>query len=87
MSLPDPFRVAIISDIHYGSPAEAARGHTFLNRIQHPLRRWLVKQQRHWIWLREPWAHNHLLDRFIAGFMRLLHGVNGPCLSCGPTHH
>ena len=66
MSLPDPFRVAIISDIHYGSPAEAARGHTFLNRIQHPLRRWLVKQQRHWIWLREPWAHNHLLDRFIA---------------------
>jgi hypothetical protein len=66
VSLPDPFRVAIISDIHYGSPAEAARGHTLLNRIQNPIRRWLVQQQRHWIWLREPWAHNHLLDHFIA---------------------
>jgi len=66
VSLPDPFHVAIISDIHYGSPAETARGHAFLNRIRNPLRRWLVKQQRHWIWLREPWAHNHFLDRFIA---------------------
>ena len=60
-----PFRVAIISDIHYGSPAEAARGHSFLNRIQNPLRRWLVTQQRHWVWLREPWAHNHLLEQFL----------------------
>jgi len=66
VSLPDPFHVAIISDIHYGSPAEAARGHAFINRIRNPFRRWLVKQQRHWIWLREPWAHNHLLDRFIT---------------------
>jgi hypothetical protein len=66
VSLPDPFRVAIISDIHYGGPAEMARGHTLLNRIEHPLRRWLLKQQRHWIWLREPWAHNHFLDRFIG---------------------
>jgi hypothetical protein len=66
VSLPDPFRVAIISDIHYGSPAEVARGHSILNRIQNPVRRWLIHQHRRWIWLREPWAHNHLLDRFIT---------------------
>lgn len=66
MSLPDPFHVAIISDIHYGGPAEAARAHTYFHRIQNPLRRWLVKQQRHWVWLREPWAHNHFLERFIG---------------------
>jgi len=66
VSLPNPFHLAIISDIHYGGPAETARGRTFLNRIQNPVRRWLVKQHRRWIWLREPWAHNELLDRFIA---------------------
>ena len=65
MTLPAPFRVAIVSDLHYASPAEAARGHSMLGRIRSPLRRWLVRQQRHWFWLREPWAHNHLLDRFI----------------------
>lgn len=66
MSLPDPFRVAIVSDIHYGSPAEAERGPTFFSCIENPIRRWVVKQQRHWLWMREPWAHNYLLDRFIG---------------------
>ena len=59
------FRVAIISDIHYAGPAEAARGHSALARIPNPFRRWIVQQQRHWIWLREHWAHNHFLDHFI----------------------
>ena len=59
------FRVAIISDIHYAGPAEAARGHSMIGRIRNPLRRWLVQQQRHWFWMREQWAHNHFLDQFI----------------------
>ena len=66
MTQPAPFRVAIVSDIHYASPAEAARGHSMLGRIHNPLRRWLVRQHRRWLWLREPWAHNHLLDHFIV---------------------
>jgi hypothetical protein len=59
------FRVAIISDIHYAGPAEAARGHSTLGRIRNPIRRWLVQQQRHWFWMREHWVHNHFLDHFI----------------------
>jgi len=63
--VPDPFRIAIVSDIHYAGPAETARGHSMLGRIENPLRRWLVGQHRHWVWMRENWTHNHFLDRFI----------------------
>src|SRR5262245_7051604 len=59
-------RVAIVSDIHYASAAETPRrDHTYAP-ITNPLRRWLTKQYRHWIWMRDPFAHNHLLDQFCA---------------------
>ena len=57
----------MVSDVHYASAAEAARRSLVYEPITGPLRRWLVRQYRHWIWLRDPFAHNHLLDRFIAG--------------------
>jgi 3',5'-cyclic AMP phosphodiesterase CpdA len=63
---PSPaFRLAIISDIHYAGPAEQARLHRALDPIQSRGLRWLTRQYRHWLWLRDPGAHNHLLDRFI----------------------
>ncbi|MEY2407407.1 MAG: hypothetical protein QOF48_77 [Verrucomicrobiota bacterium] len=65
MTRPGPFRIAIVSDIHYAGAAETARGHSMLDRIRSPFRRWLVRQQRHWLWLREPWAHNHFVQQFI----------------------
>lgn len=34
--------------------------------ITPPLRRWLVRQYRRWLWLHDPFAHNHLLDDFLA---------------------
>ena len=59
-------RIAIISDIHYACAAEAARRHTILDPI-HPLwRRRMVYFYRYWFWLRDAFAHNHLLDRFLA---------------------
>ncbi len=55
----------IISDIHYGSTAEAARQAALLDGIRSPFRRWCVRMLRHHIWLRNPFVHNHLLDQFI----------------------
>jgi hypothetical protein len=59
-------RLAVISDIHYAGPAEAARRKTMFRPIRNPLRCWFVKQYRRWIWLRDPFGHNHLLDRFLT---------------------
>lgn len=59
-------RLAIISDVHYASAAEKARGETFLSAVPNPFRRWLVKQYRHRIWLRDAFGHNHHLDHFLT---------------------
>ena len=59
-------RLAIISDVHYASAAEKAHGETFLSAVPNPFRRWLVKQYRHHIWLRDAFEHNHHLDQFLA---------------------
>jgi len=58
--------IAIVSDIHYASPAEAARRHTMLDPIRGSLRRALVRLYRRWLWLQDPFAHNYQLDRFLA---------------------
>jgi len=60
-----PFRLAVISDIHHAGPAEQARLPRALDPIQSAGLRWLTRQYRHWLWLRDPGAHNHLLDRFL----------------------
>lgn len=57
-------RVAIVSDIHYASAAEAARRDHVFAPITNPIRRWMVRQYRHWLWMRDPFAHNHLLEKF-----------------------
>jgi hypothetical protein len=59
-------QLALVSDLHYASPEEAARRATLYSPIRGRLRRWLVGQYRHWFWLRDPFAHNHLLERFLA---------------------
>ena len=58
-------RLAIVSDIHYAGAAERERHDYPYAGIRSPLRRFLTRQFRHWIWQRDPFAHNHLLDRFI----------------------
>ena len=58
--------VAILSDIHYASAAEQARGNDFeLSCIANPLGRAAWGFFRHFIWLREPLLKNHLLDQFV----------------------
>ena len=59
--------LAIVSDIHYASAAEQARGGEYeFAGISNPLLRFLVRIYRHVFWLRQPMRHNDLLDRFIA---------------------
>lgn len=60
------YRLAILSDIHYASLAEQARGHDYeLTPIRNPVLRQLVRGYRRFIWLHEPLSQNHLLDAFL----------------------
>src|SRR5258708_1968433 len=58
--------LGILSDVHYASAAEQARGKDYENiGIPNPLLRLGVRLYRRFIWLREPLQKNYLLDRFI----------------------
>lgn len=59
-------RIAIVSDIHYAGPREQAHGPDF--EFAHSPPSWsrsLVRFYRHYVWMRNPLAHNGLLDLFI----------------------
>jgi hypothetical protein len=59
--------LAILSDVHYASVAEQARGPDYeLGRITNPLSRLLIRVLRRYVWLRDPLAKNHLLDSFLS---------------------
>jgi hypothetical protein len=58
-------RLAILSDIHYAGAAEKERHDYPYAAIRNPLRRFVTRQYRHWLWHRDPFAHNHLLDQFL----------------------
>jgi calcineurin-like phosphoesterase family protein len=64
--------LGILSDIHYASAAERARGTDYeIAPIPNPALRRLVWFYRHFFWLRSPLNQNHLLDGFLkrtAGF-------------------
>jgi len=58
--------VAIVSDIHYASAAEQARGNDYEFRgLANPALRLFVRCHRRFFWLRDPLSQNYLLDRFI----------------------
>lgn len=58
--------IAIVSDIHYASAGEQARRGHESRAIANPVLRRLAGWYRHYVWLRDPLAHNPLLDRFIT---------------------
>jgi hypothetical protein len=62
----DHYNLFVISDTHYASAAEQARC-DFCNKvISNPLRRVVVRVYRRFIWMRDPFGHNHLLDKFLS---------------------
>ncbi len=58
--------ILILSDPHYASAAEQARGRFESGGIDSPLARFLIRIWRHAIWLRDPFAHNYHLDDLLA---------------------
>jgi hypothetical protein len=64
--MPRPVTLAILSDIHYASAAEQARGPDYEFRsVTNPLIRLLARTFRHFVWLHYPLKQNHLLDQFL----------------------
>src|SRR2546422_8213077 len=60
-------KLGFVSDIHYASAADQARGNDYEWRdIANPVLRALVRLHRRFIWLRQPLNQNHLLDKFLA---------------------
>ena len=63
----ETFRLAIVSDIHYASAAEQARGNDYeLRGITNPLLRRVLAVWRRFVWQREPLQQNYLLENFLA---------------------
>jgi len=59
-------RLGILSDIHYASTAEQARGVGYESAcIPNPLLRFSVAVYRRFFWLYQPLQKNYLLDRFL----------------------
>lgn len=56
----------ILSDPHHASAAERARVNFEIQGIANPFIRFLIIVWRRFFWLRDPFAHNYLLDRFLA---------------------
>lgn len=59
-------RVLVISDLHYAAEVELGRQGHELKVISNPALRLMAKGFRHWIWLRNPQAHNHRLDQIVS---------------------
>lgn len=61
------FSLAILSDIHYASAAEQARGDDYEFRGPlNPFLREAFRLYRHLVWMRHPLRNNGQLDRFLA---------------------
>ena len=74
--------LSIVSDIHYAGPMEQRRGPVFVNTISHPVRRLAVKLYRHYLWQRDAFAHNHLLDQFLEQANSSNHVIANGDYSC-----
>jgi hypothetical protein len=70
----DTETVLILSDPHYAGAAERERVNYEIEGLDNPLTRLLITIWRKLIWLRDPFAHNYLLDRFLerAGELNLV---------------
>jgi hypothetical protein len=76
-------KVAIVSDIHYASGAEQARGNDYEFRgLANPLLRLFVRLHRRFFWLRDPLNQNYLLERFIAEARTCHYAVANGDYSC-----
>jgi Calcineurin-like phosphoesterase len=77
------YRIAILSDIHYASAAEQARGDDYEYRdLKNPFIRWFIRFYRYFIWLRYPLRQNHLFDEFLKRVDKPDHVIANGDFSC-----
>lgn len=61
-----PIHLLIASDLHYAGAAEKARGTDYeLSIIKHPLTKLFIRLFRQVVWLKDPFAHAHLVNRLL----------------------
>jgi hypothetical protein len=58
-------RLVVVSDIHHAGPLERARGGRIAEDRSALWQRLLLRLHRRFLWLDNPFAHNHLLDGFL----------------------
>ena len=58
-------KLYILSDVHYAGAGEKARVDYCYRSVASARVRFLVRLYRHFFWQRDPFGHNHLLDKFI----------------------
>jgi hypothetical protein len=76
--------LAILSDIHYASAAEQARGDDYeFRNLRNPLLRGAFHAYRHLIWMRYPLRQNPQLDRFLAEVGDVDYAVANGDYTCG----
>ena len=64
--MPRTYRIGILSDIHYAGAAEQARGRNYeFHGLTNPWTRIPFKAYRRLVWLKNPFAHSHLVDAFL----------------------
>lgn len=80
--MPRAVRLAIVSDIHYASPAEQVRRGHEGRAIRNPALRLLVRAFRRYFWLADPLAHNYLFDDFLRQAAGAEHVVANGDYSC-----
>jgi hypothetical protein len=64
--VPEPRHLFVVSDVHYAGAAEQARCDYRHSYISNPTQRLITRLYRRFLWLHDPFAHNHLLDKFLA---------------------
>src|SRR3954469_22662938 len=63
---PISVQLAILSDIHYAGAGEQERKGYPVAHLTNRFQRAAVVTYRRYFWHRDPFAHNHLVDAFIA---------------------
>lgn len=75
-------RMAVVSDLHFAGPRERLRRDHETAVIPNPWLKLLVKAFRHYIWMRDPFANNGLLETFITRASTATHVVANGDYSC-----
>jgi hypothetical protein len=75
--------LAVLSDVHYASAEEQARGNDYeIRHIANPASRILLRTLRHFLWLRYPLTRNNLLEAFLNQACGAAHVVANGDYSC-----